>query len=448
LTGTLALVHAAFFLASRGGAGHSGPLTIDEAVQIAERNAFAVRIQNTTVEKERQAIALALSALGPQIGLTTTLTQAGQETLASFGPGTAPVVISPFQTGTEGLAITLPIDISGNLGRLVAASKATYDSAKRTLEASLNDARLNARTAYITVLRDKALVVVAEEAVKDAKNRLNQSELELAQKQVAKIDVDRLDAQVAQSTSDLLNANNTLALAKDSFNQTLARPIETPVELVELEQAPTVPQDVDAITKRAQSERPEARSLVDQVQALAFIRRAQEAGMNPSMSLGLNYGRNLNTSLLAGNPNSISATLGITVPLFDSGATRARVRGARQDESSAKIQLQQAQLSISVDVRSAVTNMLSAQARLNNAQRQLTLAQEVYRLAQVRQDAGEGTYIDVVDAESSLEQARNGVVSAKYDYLLAYSQLQHGVGNDRVQQPATAQPNPSIKEIK
>jgi outer membrane protein TolC len=92
--------------------------------------------------------------------------------------------------------------------------------------------------------------------------------------------------------------------------------------------------------------------------------------------------------------------------------------------------------------------MLSAQARLTNAQRQLTLAQEVYRLAQVRQEAGEGTYIDVVDAESSLEQARDGVVSAKYDYLLAYSQLQHGVGNDKVQQPASTQPTPSKGEIK
>ncbi len=442
------IAQAAILLAAKGSTMQAGPLTIDQAVLIAERNAFTVRIQNTTVEKERQAIALALSALGPTVGLTTNLTQAGQETLASFGEGAPPVVVSPFKTGTSGLAITLPVDISGNLGRLYAASKATYEAAKRTLEASFNDARLNARSAYIAVLRDKALVTVSEEAVKDAKDRLSQAQLEFAQKQVAKVDVDRLDAQLAQSTSDLLNANNTLALAKDTFNQTLARPIETPVDLVELDQAPDVPKDIDALSKRAQSERPEARSLVDQIQALAYIRRAQEAGLNPSMTLGLNYGRNLNPSLLSGNPNSVSATLGLNIPIFDSGATRARVREARQDESAAKIQLQQTQLQISLDVRSAITNMLSAQARLTNAQRQLTLAQEVYRLAQVRQEAGEGTYIDVVDAESSLEQARDGVVSAKYDYLLAYSQLQHGVGNDKVQQPASTQPTPSKGEIK
>jgi outer membrane protein TolC len=432
---------------STASASQDAPMTIDEAIAIAERNAFAVRIQNAALEKDRQAVALALSALGPTAGFTTTLTQYGQEVDASFGPGTSPVVVSPFRSGSEAFAINLPIDIAGNLNRLVAANKKTYEAARRTLEASFNDARLNARSAYILVLRDKALVVVSEEAVKDAKDRLTQSQQEFEQKQVAKVDVDRLDAQVAQATSDLLNAQNNLALAKQSFNQTLARPIENRVDLADLPDAPPVPTDLDALTKVAQVERPEARALVDQIQALAYIRRAQESGMDPSLALSLGYTRNLATTALAGNPNSISAGILFTVPVFDSGATRARVREARQDENTAKVQLQQEQLQISSDVRSAVTNFLSAKARQANAQRQLTLAEEVYRLAQVRQQAGEGTYIDVVDAESSLEQARNGVVSAKYDLLLAYSQLQHGVGNDKVDEPAKSQPNPAPSTI-
>jgi outer membrane protein len=432
----------------QGAYAQTGPMTIDQAAMIAERNAFAVRLQNTTLERDRQAIALALSSLGPTIGVNTTLTQAGQEVLASFGTGTAPIVVSPFQTGSTIVSLNLPIDISGNLGRLYAASKSTYEAARRTLEASFNDARLNARSAFITVLRDKSLVTVAEEAVKDAQDRLHQSQLELAQKQVAKVDVDRLDAQFAQSTSDLLNAQNTLQLAKYALNQTLARPIETPVDLVDLTTTPQIPTNVDFLAQRAQKTRPEARSLFDQIQALAYIRRAQEAGLDPSLTLGLSYQRSYESTFLSGNPNTVAATLGINVPIFDSGATRARVREARQDETSAKIQLQQTQLTISQDVRSAVNNMLSAQARLANAQRQVTLEEEVYRLAKVRQDAGEGTYIDVVDAESSLEQARDGAVSAKYDYLVAYSQLQHGVGNDQIQEPATAQPTPKIKDIK
>jgi outer membrane protein TolC len=69
---------------------------------------------------------------------------------------------------------------------------------------------------------------------------------------------------------------------------------------------------------------------------------------------------------------------------------------------------------------------------LENAIEQVKLAEEVYRLAKVKQDAGAGTYYEVVDAESQLTLARNGQVSARYDYLTSYSQLQRAVGQDDI----------------
>jgi outer membrane protein len=429
----------------------SGPLTIDQAVLLAERNAFAVRLQQATVEKDRQAIFLALSALGPTIGINPVYTQSSNETLVSLGAGQAPVVVSPPYTGTATGQITFPIDLSGNNTRLVWASRAQYDGAKRSLEAAFNDARLSARTAFLAVLRDQALVVVAEESLKDAQGRLNQAQLEFQQVQIAKIDVDRFDAQVAQANSDLLNAQNTLQLADYAFNLALARPIEIPVELVDVNDTPPIPADGEALAANAQQVRPEARAQVDQIRALALIRRAQEAGLDPSLSLGIGYSDSINSGAFA-SPASSTFSLNLNIPIFDSGATRARVKEARQDEVSAKIQLQQTQLGISQEVRNSFANLASAQARLTNAERQVTLAEEVFRLAKVRQAAGEGTYVEVIDAETSLATARNGLVSAKYDYFQGYSQLQHAVGNDRVQlQAATvagAEAHPPTAGIK
>ena len=81
-------------------------------------------------------------------------------------------------------------------------------------------------------------------------------------------------------------------------------------------------------------------------------------------------------------------------------------------------------------MRNAVANLTSAKARFDSANVQVSLAEEVYRLAKVKQDAGAGTYYEVVDAETQLTQARNGQVSARYDYLTSYSQLQRAVGQD------------------
>jgi outer membrane protein TolC len=102
--------------------------------------------------------------------------------------------------------------------------------------------------------------------------------------------------------------------------------------------------------------------------------------------------------------------------------------------------LEQTRLFISQDVRNAVQNLSSALARLRSAEAQRRLAEEVFRLARVRQEAAEGTYVEVIDAETSLTQARNAEVSARYDYLVAYSQLQRAVGTDTLA-PAPTTPN-------
>ena len=86
-------------------------MTMDEAVQISERNAFAVRLQQTSVEKDRQAIVVALSALGPTVGISPVFTQYGTTVETTLAPDTPPVILSPFSGTTATGTIGLPIDI-------------------------------------------------------------------------------------------------------------------------------------------------------------------------------------------------------------------------------------------------------------------------------------------------------------------------------------------------
>lgn len=423
----------------------SGPLTIDQAVAIAEHNAFAVRLQASNVEKSRQRVSEARGNMGPKLNLGATYTRYDDSLTTQFAAGQPPIVIQPIDQQIGTLSVQVPLDISGNLGRQVRAAESNFRASQQTLRASLNDTRLNARLAYLGVLRTAALVGVQEQAVRDANERLNQGKLLLAGEQVARVDVTRLEAAVAQAKSDLLLAQNNLQIAKNAFNQALARPIETPVELVDISALPVVPTDAAALVKNGQDNRPEVLAWRETLRALANITRATEASMNPSLSAGVTMQKNLDPAGLSARSQQTTGNLTLNVPLFDSGVTRARVKQARQDEEQARINLEQVQLVISQDVRNALSNLAGALARLENAQQQVRLAEEVFRLAQIRQQAAEGTYVEVVDAETSLTQARNGLVSARYDYLQAYSQLQRSIGTDNVTDAGegTGTPSPS-----
>jgi len=414
----------------------TGPITIDQAVDIAEHNAFAIRIQASNVEKGRQQVNQAKGAFGPQVALGAVYTHFGTEQTVTLAPGSPPVVVSPLDSKVATLTLNLPIDISGILTKQLKAVQAGFHATQQNFRASQNDTRLNARAAYIAVLRAQATVNVANEAVKNATAQLDLGRKLFAGQQIAKVDVTRYEAQLAQANSDLLTAKNALQLAKYVLNDTLARPIETPVEVIDITALPTTPTDTEGLVKTGTTERPEVQSLLQTIRSLDYTRQANHAGLSPSLSVGVSYQRNIDPAGFSAQDATTAGAINLNLPLFDSGITKAKMRAAAQDVIQAQINLQSTQLGISQEIRNAVTNLESARDRRDNADQQVTLAREVYRLAEIRQQAAEGTYVDVIDAENSLTQALNTQVGARYDYLLAYSQLQRAIGTDRISSPA------------
>ena len=331
-----------------------------------------------------------------------------------------------------GLVLSLPIDLSGALHANLRSAQAGQRSQRQNVFAAVNDARLNARTTFLNVLRAQATVAVQQQSLTNARAQAEQARLQLEQVQIAKIDVDRLNAQVAQRESDLVDAENTLQLAVYTLNFALARPIETVVEAVDVTALPDATAEADALDAAARVGRPETRAARELLESRALIRRAAERLNVPNLNLTLSQQRFGTDFGFSNKTNQTSVGLSLSVPLYDSGNIRSRVGQARQDEEQAKIALAQTELTVSQDVRNAVANLRSARARLANATRQVALAQEVFRIAQVRQAAGAGTYVEVVDAETTLTTARSGFVRARYDVLTAYSQLQRAVGNDQL----------------
>ncbi|MBC8063258.1 MAG: TolC family protein [Chlorobia bacterium] len=427
---TFLINFAAIIAVTQGGE----TLTIEQAVDIATKNAFAVRQQASAVEKNRQRVKESEGGLGPRVTISGTYTRFEEAQTAEIAPGQS-IITQPIDTKQAVASLNFPIDISGNIGRIVRASKATLLASQQTLEATRNDVKLAVRRSYLAVLRAEEQIEVSKLAVQEAEERLKNAKIEQEAGTKAKIDVIRIEAQLAQAQFDLISATNQQTLAKQSLNNSLGRPIETDFTTSKVMSLPATPTaDVADIDKAAQASRPEAKALTKTQEALAFIRRATERGTNPSMNLAINHQRNIDAQGFTAQEQTTTGAVTLNFPIFDSGVTRAQVKQARQDEEQVKIQLEQVRLGISLEVRQAITNMINSAARLTVAQRQLAAAEENYRISKVRLAAGEGITLEITDALTQLTQARIAVVSARYDYWTAYSELQRAVGTDDLQQ--------------
>ena len=440
------MVFGALFAAANGPT-QDARLTIDQAVAIAQARAFAIRLQQSGLLRANSVVREANSRLGPQIVGTANLSRSGSGTgFANTGTGTGTggaggtggtggttgsTFVGGPNTAVYGISLSVPIDLSGALRANLRSAEAQRRSQRENVAASINDTRLDARTAYLDLLRAQATVVVQEQSLVNAQAQAKQAQAQFEQVQIAKIDLDRLNAAVVQRETDLVDARNQAQLAVQRLNLTLARPIDTPVETVDVTTLPDAAVDPAALDQTARASRPETRAARELVNARAQLRAGAERANIPNLNLTLSQQRISGDYFRFDNTrNTTSLGVNFSVPLFDSGFIRSQVGIYRQDEEQAKIQLAQTELNVSQEVRAAVTNLLNARARLDNATRQVALAEEVFRIAKVRQNAGAGTYVEVVDAETTLTNARNQYVRARYDVLTAYSQLQRAVGSD------------------
>ena len=73
---------------------------------------------------------------------------------------------------------------------------------------------------------------------------------------------------------------------------------------------------------------------------------------------------------------------------------------------------------------------------MDSQQTVLAEADEALREARARAEAGTGTQLDVLDAETSLTQARTTNVQALHDYAAARAKLERAIGEEMVQTAA------------
>lgn len=407
--------------------GEGGKLTLDQALAIAYGNSYNVKTAQSKLEKARQQVNEARGHLGPSvtIGATDTLYSPA---LVTGGPGTPGMKDSKQATAT----VALPVDISGNVSLALRGARSSVAAQEDGVEAARNDVRRDVRQAYFRVLQAQEVVRVDEQALASAKQRLKDTEAQFRAGTAAKVDVLKAQVQVSSAQIDLTTANNSVSLAKQAFNNALSRPIEAPVDLEPVGDLPGLPPADSDLEGLAAQKRADLASLKETAHVLELVTKVQEGGLKPNLSLSATFQRNIDPA----DGSRVSQTVGVIAinwPVFDSGITRAKVKEARQDEAQTQIAIQQLGLGISLEVKSARTNLINAGERLKLAQDQVTLAEEAFRLANVRRDAGEGILLEVIDAQTDLTRARVSLVSARYDYLTAYANLQRAVGVDVLQ---------------
>ena len=160
----------------------------------------------------------------------------------------------------------------------------------------------------------------------------------------------------------------------------------------------------------------------------------------PSITVDTNYGIEANAFALhstvaadreAGKlPNlGYFVTAGVTMPVWNWGALRSKLRQSQLKQEQAKVELTKAQRQLLGNLYAFYNEASVSRASVEKLRRTADLASESLRLINLRYRAGESTALEVVDAQNTLTQARNAYDDAQVRYRVALANLQTVTGS-------------------
>jgi outer membrane protein TolC len=117
-------------------------------------------------------------------------------------------------------------------------------------------------------------------------------------------------------------------------------------------------------------------------------------------------------------------TVSLNVPVWDWGAKSSRVRQAVLKREQANVEVTAAQRSLMRDLQGFYQEAQTAREQLDSLRHSVDLAAESLRLNELRYQAAEATILELVDAQTTLTQARNAFDDGLARYRLAVTNLQ------------------------
>lgn len=411
--------------------GSQSRLTIEQALELAFKQNPDIKAALAQVEKSRGGLNEARANFNPRFNAEVTHIRQGPQVSFVVPNGPRVDIVQEHNT-TAVLSFLLPIDVSRKLSYVNDIAKYQFQLDYLSLLAVSQKLIYDVKSAYYELLRAQAQEEVAQAAVEVAKERLKDANARYSAGTAPKFDVMRAEVDVANLSQQLIRARSRVAMARAALNRVLGMDVNAPTEVASVDVAvdqikPDL--DFDRQIKEAYAKRPEIRSgetLLDLARKNVKLKRTD---ILPSLAATANYNYTFRVAGFSRSNESWTALLNLNVPIWDGGVTKSRVDQANADLQKSRESLESIKLSVALDVKNAILALRDGLERIATAEKNVQLAEEALRLANVRYNAGVSTMVELSDAELALTQARTEYVNARYDCAVALAALERATGS-------------------
>lgn len=402
-----------------GSAAQAVNMTLDEAIQLALEHNRTIKQSIADREQARWQLSEARRKGNPNVSWSSQAEAIGGSYYDSY---------EKKRLFNNSLEARMPIYDGGTLKEGRISARYGLNAADLNLENTLQTVRYQTTSYYYRILQAADQVAVSEEQVKTLQEHLRIVNAQFRAGTVAKADVLSTEVRLANAQQSLVNYRNDYDIAMATLCNYLLLPVDTVIRPPEQLTYNKYDLNLTNCTAYALTNRPDAAAADYSVKQAESSQRAAKAGLRPQVNAVATGGRNGDKPFSDNRSDSWTAGISASWNIFDGGLTEAQVNEADATVIKAQEQAAATRESIQLDVRSSYLSLLAAEKNIATTKLAITSAEEDYRIAQVRYQAGVGTNLDVMDASDKLTQAKMNYYAALYEYNIAKASLDKSMG--------------------
>ncbi len=413
-------------------------LSLKEAIGIALAPEGSVRLQlaeellrqaRARSDEARAALLPNISASVGEQNTTRNLEAAGIRFNLPIPGFTFPTLVGPFNIFDARATASQTILNLGSMRRYQ-ASRAGIHQAEAEAQSTQDDVRAQVARAYLAAVREEAVLEATQADVK-----LAEAILKLASDQKAAgtglgIEVTRANVQLANQKQRLLVVQTQRTAAQLQLLRAMHLNLDARLELTDkLSRVPAPSLTVQQALHEAFETRADWQAQQKRLETARLLQSAARMDRLPSMSFFADYG-----TIGSGADSTIPTRaygVAVQIPIFDGGRVDARRAQSISQYHQEMIRNEDLRAQIELEVRLALDSLQSSAEQVQTAEEGLALAEDEVAQAQRRYSAGVSPGIEVTDAQTRLERARENRISALFGYNVAHINLAAATGTMR-----------------
>ncbi len=414
-------------------------VTLAQALEMARANN---PLQVQAQENVRVANMGRLQAIGSY--LPTINANASSSKSSSQRPDyTGAIVSAPSDVSSLGISANLNLFTGFQRGAQRRLANATADLDRAALVGQTYATDLATKQAFFNALATQELVGVSQANVAQTEQQLKLTAEKLrlgattrSDSLTASVAYGTAEVQLIQARANALTAQANLARAIGAAG--LAAPVRDPTLEIRL-----VSLDTAALRREAEANAPSVLQATASVAAARASQSASRSSLWPTISLSasdrwsgqllfpwsaapINTTTGLPTQKYLGSWN---VGLSVSYPLFNGFQREAGMVVADANVRTSEARLRDAQLALDASLTQDLTALQAAGAQIDVSRTSVAAAEEALRMQQERYRLGAATIVDLLTAETALNQAQVSLVQSRYSYLIARAQLEALVGH-------------------